>query len=99
MNQPGVFRVQLPSFNRRPGMARTSPTTDPTSEAVENLRDRAHEQVDRAGSRRNASPVREMGDLVQQFRPAVERFLKEQPIRTLADATVVGFLLGALWKR
>ena len=86
-------------------MARTSPTTDTTSEAVENLRDRAYEQVDRVGEQAERlaagveQTVREMGDLVQQFRPAVERFLKEQPIRTLADATVVGFLLGALWKR
>ena len=84
---------------------RAAPTTDPTSEAVEDLKDKAHEKVDRVGDqveRLAASTkqmAREMGDMATQFRPAMERSLKEQPMTTLAGAAVVGFLLGALWKR
>jgi ElaB/YqjD/DUF883 family membrane-anchored ribosome-binding protein len=79
--------------------------TNPTSEAVEDLKDRAHEKVDRVGEqveRLAASTkqmAREMGDMATQFRPTVERSLKEQPMTTLAGAAIVGFLLGALWKR
>jgi ElaB/YqjD/DUF883 family membrane-anchored ribosome-binding protein len=35
----------------------------------------------------------------RQFKPFVERSLKEQPMTTLAGAAVIGFVLGALWKK
>jgi ElaB/YqjD/DUF883 family membrane-anchored ribosome-binding protein len=38
-------------------------------------------------------------DAARQFKPFVERSLKEQPITTLAGAVVIGFLLGAIWKK
>lgn len=83
----------------------TTPPTDSTSEAVEDLKDRAHEQVDRLGEQAERlaagtkTVARELGDMATQFRPAVERSLREQPMTTLAGAAAVGFLLGALWKR
>ena len=36
---------------------------------------------------------------VKQFRPFVEKSLKEQPIATLAVAAAIGLVLGALWKK
>jgi len=88
-------------------MARTdtTATNDPAFEAVEDLKDRAHKQVDRVGEQAERlaagtkTVARELGDMATQFRPAVERSLREQPMTTLAGAAVVGFLLGALWKR
>lgn len=38
-------------------------------------------------------------DVAQQVKPFVERSLREQPMTTLAGAAVIGFLLGALWKK
>jgi ElaB/YqjD/DUF883 family membrane-anchored ribosome-binding protein len=38
-------------------------------------------------------------DAARQFKPFVERSLKEQPMATLAGAAVIGFILGALWKK
>jgi ElaB/YqjD/DUF883 family membrane-anchored ribosome-binding protein len=36
---------------------------------------------------------------VENFKPYVERSMKEQPMATLGIATVIGFALGALWKK
>jgi ElaB/YqjD/DUF883 family membrane-anchored ribosome-binding protein len=38
-------------------------------------------------------------DAARQFKPFVDRSLREQPMTTLASAAVIGFLLGALWKK
>jgi ElaB/YqjD/DUF883 family membrane-anchored ribosome-binding protein len=36
---------------------------------------------------------------VETFKPYVERSMKEQPMATLGIAAVIGFVLGALWKK
>jgi ElaB/YqjD/DUF883 family membrane-anchored ribosome-binding protein len=50
-----------------------------------------------------ADQAREHGekaqDVAKRFKPFVEKSLKEQPMTTLAAAAVVGFALGALWKK
>jgi ElaB/YqjD/DUF883 family membrane-anchored ribosome-binding protein len=38
-------------------------------------------------------------DAVRQVKPFVEKSLKEQPMMTLAAVAVMGFVLGALWKK
>jgi ElaB/YqjD/DUF883 family membrane-anchored ribosome-binding protein len=38
-------------------------------------------------------------DAVRQVKPFVEKSLKEQPMMTLAAVAVIGFVLGALWKK
>jgi ElaB/YqjD/DUF883 family membrane-anchored ribosome-binding protein len=38
-------------------------------------------------------------DVAREFRPFVERSLREQPMATLAATAVIGFALGALWKK
>jgi ElaB/YqjD/DUF883 family membrane-anchored ribosome-binding protein len=47
--------------------------------------------------------VREYSERAQEvarnFRPYVEKSMKEQPVATLAVASVIGFALGALWKK
>jgi ElaB/YqjD/DUF883 family membrane-anchored ribosome-binding protein len=49
-----------------------------------------------------AEQGREAGERVQEvagnFKGAVDRSVKDQPMATLAMAAVVGFVLGALWK-
>jgi ElaB/YqjD/DUF883 family membrane-anchored ribosome-binding protein len=45
---------------------------------------------------------RETGERIQEvagnFKGAVDKSIKDQPMATLAAAAVVGFVLGALWK-
>ena len=38
-------------------------------------------------------------DAVKQFKPFVQKSLKEKPMTTLASFVLVGFVLGALWKK
>ena len=50
-----------------------------------------------------AAQAREYGekaqDAAREFKPFVEKSLKEQPMTTLAGAALIGFVLGALWKK
>ena len=50
-----------------------------------------------------AEQARQYGEKVQQaaqeFKPFVEKSMKEQPMGTLAAAAAIGFVLGALWKK
>ena len=39
-----------------------------------------------------------MQEVAGNFKGAVDRRSKDQPMATLAMAAVVGFVLGALWK-
>jgi ElaB/YqjD/DUF883 family membrane-anchored ribosome-binding protein len=47
--------------------------------------------------------AREYGNKAQEaakeFKPYVEKSVRDQPMQTLAIAGVVGFVLGALWKK
>ena len=50
-----------------------------------------------------AEQAREYGEkaqkVVNEFKPLVEKSLKEQPMATLAGVVLMGFVLGALWKK
>jgi ElaB/YqjD/DUF883 family membrane-anchored ribosome-binding protein len=79
------------------------------TERLRDLADTATDQLKGAAARAQelASDVgrqaREYGekaqDAARQFRPFVEKSLKERPMTTLAAAAAIAFVLGALWKR
>jgi ElaB/YqjD/DUF883 family membrane-anchored ribosome-binding protein len=69
-------------------------TTDRLKDAGDRVQEMASDAAEHA--RRYGEKAQ---DAAQQFRPLVDRSLKEQPMTTLAGAAVVGFLLGALWKK
>ena len=50
-----------------------------------------------------AEQAREYGekaqDAVKNFKPYVDKSMKEQPMVTLGVAAAIGFVLGALWKK
>ena len=68
--------------------------------ASENFRQMANQAEDTAN--RMVEQGREVGERVQEvagnFKGAVDRSVKDQPMATLAMAAMVGFVLGALWK-
>jgi ElaB/YqjD/DUF883 family membrane-anchored ribosome-binding protein len=68
---------------------------------MDRVKDGAAEGRDSAA--KVADQACEYGEKAQEaarnFKPYVERSMKEQPMMTLAVASVIGFVLGALWKR
>jgi ElaB/YqjD/DUF883 family membrane-anchored ribosome-binding protein len=83
-------------------------TTGDFKEKAAELKERATDQFERiAGQVEGAARSvidqgREVGEQAQavakNFRGAVDRSIKEQPLTTLALAAAIGFVLGALWK-
>jgi ElaB/YqjD/DUF883 family membrane-anchored ribosome-binding protein len=75
-------------------------TTDQFDMMTDRVKDRFRNVADQA--ERFAEQGRDAGERVQEvagnFKGAVDRSVKHQPMATLAMAAVVGFVLGALWK-
>lgn len=68
---------------------------------MEQVKDAAAQAQEVAG--KVADQAREYGEKAQEaarnFKPYVEKSMKERPMETLAIASVIGFVLGALWKK
>jgi ElaB/YqjD/DUF883 family membrane-anchored ribosome-binding protein len=72
------------------------------------LKDKATDQFGKAADQaegmanRVAEQGREAGERIQEvagnFKGALDRSIKDQPMATLAGAAIVGFVLGAIWK-
>jgi ElaB/YqjD/DUF883 family membrane-anchored ribosome-binding protein len=79
------------------------------TEQFERMADKATDQFKRVADQaedvasRAAEQGREAGERMQEvagnLKGAVDKSVKEQPMATLAIAAMVGFVLGALWKR
>ena len=69
--------------------------------ATDKVKDVAESAQDMAGKVADQARVcgEQAQDAVKQVKPFVEKSLKEQPMATLAGAAVIGFVLGALWKK
>jgi ElaB/YqjD/DUF883 family membrane-anchored ribosome-binding protein len=70
---------------------------DKASDQFRHMADQAEDVANRVAER-----GREAGERVQEvagnFKGAVDKSVKDQPMATLAVAAVIGFVLGALWK-
>jgi ElaB/YqjD/DUF883 family membrane-anchored ribosome-binding protein len=73
-------------------------TADKVTDNVKDIADQAQRLAGQV-----TEQAREYGEKAQeaarQVKPFVEKSLKEQPMTTLAGAAVLGFVLGALWKK
>jgi ElaB/YqjD/DUF883 family membrane-anchored ribosome-binding protein len=86
-----------------------APATDTASDRLRDMADTATDKVKdvAADAQEMAGKVADQArqyagqaqDAVKQVRPFVEKSLKEQPMATLAGVAVLGFVLGALWKK
>jgi ElaB/YqjD/DUF883 family membrane-anchored ribosome-binding protein len=75
---------------------------------ISDLKEKATDQLSKAADQvegvanRVAEQGREAGERMQEvagnFKGALDKSIKDQPMATLAGAAVVGFVLGALWK-
>jgi ElaB/YqjD/DUF883 family membrane-anchored ribosome-binding protein len=78
------------------------------TDQFERIADKATDQFNRLADQAEgvankvAEQGREAGERVQEvagnFKGAVDKSVKDQPMATLAMAAAVGFVLGALWK-
>jgi ElaB/YqjD/DUF883 family membrane-anchored ribosome-binding protein len=79
------------------------------SRRQETVADQMADHMKEAGERAQevagklAEQAQELGakaqDAARNFKPYVEKSMREQPMATLAAASVIGFVLGALWKK
>jgi ElaB/YqjD/DUF883 family membrane-anchored ribosome-binding protein len=69
--------------------------------ATDKVKDVAESAQDMAGKVANQARVygEQAQDAAKQIKPFVEKSLREQPMATLAGVAVLGFVLGALWKK
>ena len=71
---------------------------DKASDQIKSAADSAQEIAGKV-----TEQAREYGEkaqeVVKEVKPFVEKSLKEQPMATLAGAAIIGFVLGALWKK
>jgi ElaB/YqjD/DUF883 family membrane-anchored ribosome-binding protein len=88
-------------YNKTTGERAKDRLQDMADSTADQLKTAAERAQDIAG--KATEQAREYGEkaqeAVKQFKPAVEKSLKEQPMATLAIASVIGFVLGALWKK
>lgn len=85
-----------------------APDTGRVGEIAGDLKEKAAEQIDKlAGQVEGAAKAardqgREMGEHVQvvadNFKTALDKSVRDQPITTLAMTAAVAFVIGALWK-
>jgi ElaB/YqjD/DUF883 family membrane-anchored ribosome-binding protein len=90
------------------GRDRTTDLKDKATDQFEWMADKATDQLNKVADQvegvasRVADQGREMGEKVQvvadNFKGAVNKSVKDQPMATLAMAAALGFVLGALWK-
>jgi ElaB/YqjD/DUF883 family membrane-anchored ribosome-binding protein len=98
MQEQGSGNPLPPKHAGEKGTERLREFTDATTEQLKGAADRAQE-LSGDVSRQAWKYGEKAQDAARQVRPFVERSLKEQPMTTLAAAAVIGFVLGALWKR
>jgi ElaB/YqjD/DUF883 family membrane-anchored ribosome-binding protein len=69
--------------------------------ATDKMKDAAESAQDMAGKVADQARVygEQAQDAAKQIKPFVEKSLGEQPMATLAGVAVLGFVLGALWKK
>lgn len=85
---------------RKAGSQLGDKASDMASKAGEQIEGAMHSAEQTA--RQVAEQGREAGERVQEvaenFRSAVDKSVRDQPMATLAVAAALGFVIGALWK-
>ena len=61
------------------------------TESAEEIAGKVAEQASKYGEKAQ--------EAAKNFKPYAEKSMKEQPMVTLGVAAVIGFVLGALWKK
>jgi ElaB/YqjD/DUF883 family membrane-anchored ribosome-binding protein len=96
--QKASYPLDYSKANSEAGNDRLRDLADAATDQLRHATDNAKELAGNA-----AEQAREYGEKAQELMKAsktyVEKSMKEQPLATLAVASVIGFVLGALWKK
>ena len=95
--QRADYPLDYTAANAKNG-TRTETMADMATDQLENV---AQSAQDIAGKVAEQAKIygEKAQEAAQNIRPYVEKSMKEQPMQTLAVASIIGFALGALWKR
>jgi ElaB/YqjD/DUF883 family membrane-anchored ribosome-binding protein len=76
-------------------------TADDLADKAVNLAERTSEQIGRtveSAVEQGRQATEQVQVVAENFKNAVDKSVKDQPLTTLAVAAGVGFVIGALWK-
>lgn len=76
-------------------------TADDLADKAVNLAERTSEQIGRtveSAVEQSRQATEQVQVVAENFKNAVDKSVKDQPLTTLAVAAGVGFIIGALWK-
>jgi ElaB/YqjD/DUF883 family membrane-anchored ribosome-binding protein len=96
--QDSGYPTQPPKHAGEKGAERLREMADTATDRVKGVADQAQELAGDV-SRQAREYGEKAQDAARQVKPFVEKSLKEQPMTTLAAVAVIGFVLGALWKK
>jgi ElaB/YqjD/DUF883 family membrane-anchored ribosome-binding protein len=95
---PGVSGMTQQRAEYPLNYSTTKPDATPAKDQLGEMTQKAQEMATKV-----TEQAREYGekaqDAARNFKPYVEKSMREQPMATLAVASVIGFVLGALWKK
>jgi ElaB/YqjD/DUF883 family membrane-anchored ribosome-binding protein len=96
--QKAAYPLDYSKGSADAGKDRLREMADVASDKVQNVAQSAEEIAGKV-----AEQAREYGEkaqeAVQNIKPYVDKSMKEQPMATLGVAALIGFVLGALWKK
>lgn len=96
--QRADYPLDYTKASAHPAKDRAREMADSVTDQLKNVADNAQEIAGRV-----AEQAREYGEKAQEaarnFKPFVEKSMKDQPMTTLAAAAAIGFALGVLWKK
>lgn len=70
---------------------------DDIADKAANLAEKTGEQIERFAEQ-GRQATEQVQVVAENFKTAVDKSVKEQPLTTLAVAAGLGFVIGALWK-
>ncbi len=70
---------------------------DELTERAANLAEKTGEQIERIAEQ-SRQATEQVQVVAENFKTAVDKSVKDQPLTTLAIAAGIGFVIGALWK-
>jgi ElaB/YqjD/DUF883 family membrane-anchored ribosome-binding protein len=88
----------MPQVTQERASERPERMADKASDQLKHLADRAEDAAGRVAEQSRDAGER-MQEVAGNFKGAVDKSVKDQPMATLALAAITGFILGALWKR
>lgn len=79
------------------GRSDNSDLKDQATDQFSKVADQAENVASRVADQGRVGGQR-MQEVAGNFRGALDKSVKDQPMATLAGAAIIGFVLGALWK-